>query len=445
MGIIRADRCRRKGSGIEHPAKRVSRLRLARGGSPTLEGDRTHTARGTEMRPTRALLLTIAIILIVAPQICFGAKSLVVKVGVVLPLSGPQAAFGEMMKNSMLIALKEVKKTGTINGKTLELIFEDDQSRTETAVSAVDKLVRQDRVVMITGGYLSNVTLVAAAKAQEYRVPFLVQAASVDDITEQGWGYVFRLTPPVSEYPEAVLSFLKAVAKPKTAAILHVDNKFGRSGAEAFAKGAKKAGIKIVLEQGYPSRTTDFGLLVAKAKATNPEVVFMVSYVTDAAQIMMHAKELNLVPKLFVGCGGGFTMPEFALQAGDAAENVCAVAPWTSHIPFSGAKSFCLAYKKRHGTQADYHGAQAYAATYVIADALERAKELSPEGFRESLLRTDTMTAFGPVRFRNYGKKTQQNKLPAYLIQWRKGDIETIWPARVSSQSPAYPFPPWPN
>ncbi|MEW6352454.1 MAG: ABC transporter substrate-binding protein [Thermodesulfobacteriota bacterium] len=397
------------------------------------------------MGPTRALFLIIAAMLMAAPQVCVGAKNPLVKVGVVLPLSGPQSAFGEMMKNSMLIALKEVKKAGAINGKTIELVFEDDASSIETARSAVEKLVRQDGVVMITGGYLSHVTLAVAAKAQESRVPFLVQTASLDEITERGWNYVFRLTPPVSEYPDTVLSFLKEVAKANTAAILYVDNSFGRSTAEAFAKGAKRARIKVVMEQGYHLKTTDLRSLVAKVKGVNPDVVFMVSYVTDAAQIMRLAKEQHLVPKLFVGSGGGFTMPEFAAQAGDAAENVCSVAPWTSHIPFAGAKPFCQAYKKRYGTHADYHGAQAYAATYVVADALERAKELSPEGFREALVKTDTMTAFGPVRFQNYGKKKQQNKLPTYLIQWQNGAIETVWPRRVSSRSPVYPFPVWPN
>jgi branched-chain amino acid transport system substrate-binding protein len=79
----------------------------------------------------------------------------------------------------------------------------------------------------------------------------------------------------------------------------------------------------------------------------------------------------------------------------------------------------------------------------VIADALKRAKELTPAGVREALVKTDLMTAFGPVNFISYGKKKQQNSLPTYLVQWQKGKLETVWPKDVATKPYVYPMPPW--
>ncbi len=80
---------------------------------------------------------------------------------------------------------------------------------------------------------------------------------------------------------------------------------------------------------------------------------------------------------------------------------------------------------------------------YVVADALKRAKELTTQGVREALVATDMMTVFGPVKFISYAKKTQQNQLPTYLVQWQKGALETVWPKDVATKPYVYPGPSW--
>lgn len=91
----------------------------------------------------------------------------------------------------------------------------------------------------------------------------------------------------------------------------------------------------------------------------------------------------------------------------------------------------------------EYHGAEAYASLYVVADALARAKSITPAEVRGALTTTDMKTAFGPVKFISYGKKTQQNKLPTFLVQWQNGKLETVWPKEVSTQGYVYPTPAW--
>jgi branched-chain amino acid transport system substrate-binding protein len=80
---------------------------------------------------------------------------------------------------------------------------------------------------------------------------------------------------------------------------------------------------------------------------------------------------------------------------------------------------------------------------YVVADSLKRAKALTPEAVREAMAATNMMTVFGPVKFVSYDKKTQQNKLPTYLVQWQKGKLETVWPKEMATKPAGYPVPKW--
>jgi branched-chain amino acid transport system substrate-binding protein len=143
-----------------------------------------------------------------------------IKVGIVLPLTGSQAAFGEIEKLSFDLALEKINAAGGINGKKLEFLMEDDTGRPEVGRSVAEKLITKDKVVMLGGGYSSSVTAGVAGVAQQNRIPFLINTGSADDITEKRWDYVFRLNPPASEYSSGVEELLAEVVKPKTVAIL---------------------------------------------------------------------------------------------------------------------------------------------------------------------------------------------------------------------------------
>ncbi|MEM5788122.1 MAG: ABC transporter substrate-binding protein, partial [Syntrophobacteraceae bacterium] len=97
-------------------------------------------------------------------------------------------------------------------------------------------------------------------------------------------------------------------------------------------------------------------------------------------------------------------------------------------------------FLEKYKTETEYHGAEGYASAYVIADALKRAKSLTPEDVREALTKTDMMTVFGPVKFVSYGKMTNQNKLPTYLVQWIDGKLELVWPKETATKPYIYPI-----
>ena len=367
-----------------------------------------------------------------------------IKVGVLLPLTGSQAKFGEIEKRSYEMAAAEINAKGGVNGKKIELLFEDDTGKPDVGRSGMEKLISREKVPVITGGYSSSVTAAAAPVAQQFKVPFVICTGSADAVTEKGYDYVFRVNPPASEYPNAVKSFLHEVGKDvKTIALLYENSAFGQSSSKSFEADAVALGLKIVVKEGYQAGAIDFKPILTKVKAANPDMIYMVSYVMDASLLMRQSKELRINPKMFVGGGAGFTLPEFAKSAGDASDGVYSATLWVDTLPFPGAKEYASNFRKKYGSETEYHGAEAYAAMYVVADALKRAKSITPRDVRDALAKTDMKTAFGPVKFISYGKKTQQNKLDTYLVQWQKGNLEAVWPKSVATKKYIYPTPHW--
>jgi len=375
-----------------------------------------------------------------------GSSDTTVKVGVILPLTGSEAMFGEMEKNSFEMAYEELKAAGktTVGGKEIKLMYEDDQGKQDVARSATEKLVNQDKVAMLSGGYSSACTNVIAGSAQNANVPFLIVTGSSDDITKQGWNYVFRGTAaPASKYTGAFWDMMEKVVDPQSVAIIFENTDFGTSSSKGFRDECQKRGINIVFDQAYEHGAIDFKPMLANLRSTNPDMIFATSYVMDASMIVKQMKELDFNTKLFVGNGAGYTMPEFYQNAGAASDYVASTSLWVPNVAWPGAKDYFEKYKQKFGKEPDYHGAQAYATMYVIADALGRATDLTNEGIQKALKQTDIQTIMGPIKFEDWDGFTNQNKPNTYVVQWSKGKLEVIWPEDVKSASYVYPVPNW--
>ncbi len=361
------------------------------------------------------------------------------KVGIILPQTGEKSKFGLIEKRSFEMALEDINAAGGAQGKKIEFIYEDDKGKPEVARAAAEKLITKDNVVMLGGGYGSTETLAIAEVAQQNRIPLLVATGSDNKITELNREYIFRLNQPAAEYPKALESFLSDVVKPQTAAILYENSNFGASQSKVFQQTCDRLKIKVVLMEGYPSDRSDFKPLLMKVKEANPDLIYMVSYLTDASLLMRQSAELQISPKVFVGGGAGFTLPEFIQNVGKNGNMVFSATLWYQTLPYPGARKYYEKFVKRYRIETEYHGAEGYASAFVIADALNRTRAITRDGVRDALSKTDIMTVFGPVKFVSYDKMTNQNQLPTYLVQWIDGKLELVWPKEVASKTFVYP------
>jgi len=360
-----------------------------------------------------------------------------------LPLTGKQAKFGEIMKRSYEMAAEEINAKGGVKGKKFALSFEDSSGKPETARAVVEKLIDVKKQPFIVGEYTSACAKAVAAVAEERKTPYLVVASADDAITKQNYKYVFRQNQVNDHYADAFVSFLKEVVKPKTIAVLYESSAFGTSGADAMERDAKKIGAEVVLKEKFETGAIDFKPLLSKVKAAQPDVIYTVSYANEAQLIMKQIKELRLDAKLFSGGAAGFAIPEFIDGAKDAAEYVVSATLWTPQLKYPGAKEFAEKYKAKYNDYPSYHGASAYAAIYVMADALGRAKNWTQDGIRDALKTTDLKTAFGPVKFEDKEGYQNQNFTETLAIQVIKGEFQTIWPKSHASAPYAFPVPSW--
>ncbi|HEY6000012.1 MAG TPA: ABC transporter substrate-binding protein [bacterium] len=390
------------------------------------------------MRKTCVLLSVLAL----AVALPFAAAAAEFKLVVPLPLTGKTANFGEIMKKSYEMAAEEINAAGGIKGAKLVLGFEDSTGKPEIARSIVEKLIEGKQPVVV-GEYTSACAKAVAAVAEERKTPYLVVASADDAITRQNYRYVFRQNQVNAHYADALVNFLGEVARPKTIAILYESTAFGTSGADAMENDAKKNGIEVLLKEKYEAGAPDFKPILSKVKSLSPDVVYMVSYVMDASLLMKQIKELRLDAKLFAGGAAGFAIPEFIVNAKDAAEYVISATLWTPDVKYKGAKEFAEKYKAKYQDYPSYHGASAYAALYVLKAAMTAAKDWTPDGIRDGLKAVSLETAFGPVKFEDKEGYQNQNFVETLAIQIQGGRFETVWPKVHASKPYIYPTPAW--
>ncbi len=357
-----------------------------------------------------------------------------VKIGIVNSQTGPLAPIGESINNGYTLALEDLAKRGI----KLELVKEDDTGKPQIALSGMEKLITRDNVVGVVGAYSSACSSAIAKKAEQYKVPLLVPVASKEEITKQGLKYVFRVSATTEDYASVLLNMVLTLGKPKTMAIINENTDFGTSGAKSAKLIASQKGIQVVAEEAYQAGSPDYRSTLAKIKGTNPDLVFMVSYVADGILLMRQARELGLSPKAFLGAGAGFSFMEFAKET-QISNLVFSSTQWTPDVSWPGAKDFAKRYRERFKKEeVPYHAANAYATLMVMGEAVAKGG-----GSRESLKAVLDATEFdgilGKIKFTDYDGYTNQNHHPMLVEQIQNGKHETVFPPALAPKKPIYP------
>ena len=377
------------------------------------------------------------IALAAATLIAASATAAPVKIGIVNSLTGPEAPIGEDLSNGIKLAIEDLKKKNI----EVQAIWEDDTGKPQIGISAMEKLATRDNVVGVVGAYTSAVTSVVAKTAERYKVPLVNPVASKEEITRQGYKYVFRVSATTNDYAQVLLDMATSFGQPKTMAILNENTDFGVSGARSAKEYAEKKGLKVVFGEAYSKGSPDYRSTLVNVKNANADIVFMVSYVADAILLMRQSREIGLSPMAFLGAGAGFSNAQFAKEQ-NVSHGIFSSTQWTSAVSWPGAKEFAKTYQERYGKPASYHAATAYTAMWVLGDAASKANG-DREKTREALDSGSWETLDGTVKFSDYEGYTNQNKHQMLVEQIQNGKFVTVWPKELQSGTPLWPFPGW--
>ncbi len=382
------------------------------------------------------------------------------KIGVVTSLSGELAFGGNVTKRGYDLWADTVNGLGGINiaGKKYKvtLVYADDQSTPATAAVAGERLITQEQVDFILGPYASGTTLALAPITEKYKMPHVTGSAESPLIWLRKFKYTFGTIPAVTLIAQASIKTLaKDVSpKPKTIAILGIDDAFSKFAAEAFKTTAEKEGLKVLKYEIVPEGS-DYTPPMSAIKALNPDIFAMGNHEKAAIEMMKIAKELKFNPKAFVQ-HYGMTTPDFRKGLGPDTEFVFGTSVWTPNLKHEGTtlfkkpQEYADAFKKKFGTDPDYTEAASTAAGIAFQEALGAIKAKPPltQGQKDALVgaleKLNIKTFYGQIKFATEGDFYHDNAgLQPIALQYQGGKTVEVGPGKLRVVAPKYPTPTW--
>jgi len=373
-----------------------------------------------------------------------------VRLGYILPVTGPLAFEAQLSLNGLQLAVDEINGVGgvkALGGAKLTLLPGDTQQKVELGNSEAARLIDQG-VCALIGPFSSLVAYSVRQVTEKNKTPFMLLAAVADNLTEGGLRYVFRVQPNGKSMATLTMNNMFEMARAASApvkrvAMMHEDGNFGTTMGNHVEAFAGKLGYALVQRIPYSLKSPDFTAELSKVKAAKPDLLVISGYYGDSKIIAETAAKLRIGVNALVGlANAAYSNPKFIAENRELTDNLFDGNYW--HNPQSPrARAVFAAYEKRFGSTLTSHGVQAYTVIYVLKDALERAASADRDKLRDALARTDLADHILPqdaIKFDDTGENV--NATPA-LLQVQNGKAVVVGPARFAEAKPVFPVPKW--
>jgi len=395
----------------------------------------------------------------------FAQQPKVIKIGAVYPLTGNIASTGLDCKRGVDLAvdiingkydlnlpLAKTEGLPNLGGAKIEIVYADTKGDPRNGMSETERLISQEKTVAMIGAYQSSVTKTASQAAERLKVPFVCSDASSPTLTERGYKYFFRVSPHDGIFAKDQFQFLKDIEK-KTGkkinkiALLYENTEFGSNVGKQAAKYAKEFGYEVVADIAYAANATDVTSEVGRLIKSKPDVLMHASYITDAILFTKTFKEMNFAP-MGITTFAGYIEPAY-LPAVKSDGNYFVIR---STFALDLAKGKPLVgkvgelFKKKYGIEMTENAARSFAASFVLADAINRAKSTKSEDIIKALLETNIPgdQMIYPWKGIKFDPKSHQNIYArGTLVQIQNEKYVTVWPFEAAAKEVIWPFPPW--
>jgi len=328
------------------------------------------------------------VLLAVALTIPATTQGEVIRIGVVMPLSGHNSHFGTEALRGINLAVDEINEAGGLKGRDVQIVVKDNAGDPTITAQQVTSLIKEHQVTAIIGPITSPNSAAAAAVAQQAKTPLILPTATSPYVTEIG-DYICRICF-TDQYQSKILTefthdYLRAE---RAAVIFERGSTYSEQLADYYIARYKDLGGTIVYSGSCARDAAQVAAQVDAALAKKPDVLFVPMYYPEAAAVLKRVAELG--SSVTVLGGDGWESAELFRLAGDA------IRPGRVYI----SSHFSLQYQADHGSPFVDHfrrayeddpnavSALAYDAVKVFADALQRATQPGPEGLQQALLST---------------------------------------------------------
>jgi branched-chain amino acid transport system substrate-binding protein len=349
------------------------------------------------------------------------AQDLVVRIGHVGPVSGPQAHYGKDNENGARMAVDDLNAKGiTIGGKKarFELVAEDDAADPKQGTAAAQKLC--DAKVNGVVGHLNSGTTIPASKVyNDCGIPHITPSATNPKLTQNGYKTTFRLLANDNALGAGLALYAADSLKLKKVAIIDDRTAYGQGVAEVFKKTAQQKGIQIVDEQYTTDKATDFMAILTAIKSKAPDGVFYGGMDPQAGPMLRQMEQLGLANAKFFG-GDGICTEKLAELSGGAKTlgNVVCAEGGASLEKMPGGVAWKQRYDAKYPKQFQVYSPYCYDAVMVLVDAMVKAGSTDPKVYIPFLAKTEYQGVTAKIGFEGDGEL----KNPAMtLYQYKEG------------------------
>ncbi len=287
------------------------------------------------------------------------------KVGVIGPLTGAAAAYGNAVANGADLAVKEINEAGGIDGMMLELKAEDDENDPEKSINAYNTL--KDWGMQVLDGPTTSKPCIAVGAEAEADNLFLItpSGSAVECVATDNAFRVCFADPDQGTASAQYIGENKLATK--IAIIYDSSTEYSSGIREAFVAEAANQGLEIVADEAFTADSnTDFSVQLDKAKDAGAELVFLPIYYQEASIILKQASDKDFAP-VFFGCDGMDGILSVENFDTSLAEGLMLLTPFSATEESS--KDFTEAYVAAYGTEPNQFAADSYDAIYAIAAA----------------------------------------------------------------------------
>jgi|GEM_PF-1237401 len=399
-----------------------------------------------------------------------------IKIGIVAPLTGGASTTGNDMWQAAVLAADEINAQGgvSVNGVNMKitLVKGDTETSSEGGVKAVTKLITEDEVDILVGGFSSGITYADQVVASEHNVPFIITGASSPEVTRRtdiDTSYFFHHCPTTDDVPESTLLFVDEEVRPLInerfdfsenrtlrLGVLYQDSRYGEGIYEGINNTIEEHNLSmvVVVAEKFTTGETNYTSVLTTIKAAEPDVVYPAALFLDEQTLIVAQgrRDVSLnTTYLSVECNDDPNYYTGVERWGEYSIQESRFSPYA--IPsgpiHSAVVEFREDYESKWGAPPCMMGASTYEGVYIAAEAAKNAGTLDKDKVRASLteiempqiveLMKDDVITFSP----DY----RESKFELYMQQliWNETANETrpkiVWPEGINETD--FVLPDW--
>ncbi|MCF8478606.1 MAG: ABC transporter substrate-binding protein [Pseudolabrys sp.] len=392
-----------------------------------------------------------------------------IRIGVLLPLTGPFAKNGIENWEAMQIARDMINERGGVNGRKVEFV-QGDATSPSAAISETERLITKEGIKITTGSFASPLAIAVSQAAERQGVFHWETTGAAEIITRRGFKHTFQVGAPARKYGQVAVDFIiedlaKRLNKPMAdvrIALLWENRAFGKSVGDGIRAYAEKKNIKLVYDEGYDQFATDMTPVVQKLKDVKPDVLIAISFPNDAILFQRKAKELEFNVAAFIGVSAGYSSPDLRDSIGKSVNGIF-VADFPPKVNLSVLKpevrkiadEFYKRYEDKMKRPPAGHAAAGFSAVWALfTEVLTKAKTFQPDELRDIALKLDlpegSLVNGSGIKFTNFDwadepKDAGQNLRASIGVwQWTASGNEEVFPPKLATHEPIMvPLPVW--